>query len=228
MKTRNLYTILFALIPILCFENVVLGCNCPWWTQPDLCHVCVDLVWVDTCVGCESCNEHLGLYGTCEDDDNNCSGWTPYCVDGSCQQCRTSNDCPACSECDNYICVNQCPLGQCCLNGNCVDTCTEYGKCDHGVLPGGPYANCPSQQDIETGRCNGGEGLLCGHRTLVGTNEAHCATCKPNCGKVIVGPCVTITPATCKTSCYIMVCACICDVKWESTSYSGDLYGCPE
>ena len=108
MMTRQFHKILFTLTIILCCENIVFGCDCPWWTRPDLCHECVNLVWVDTCVGCESCNEHGGLYGTCDDDNNNCGGSTPYCFNANCVQCRG-------------IPYNDCETDECCIDGECVE-----------------------------------------------------------------------------------------------------------
>jgi len=119
MKTRYLTVILFTLIIIFFFEGIVFGCDCDWWTRPDLCHECVDGVWVDTCVGCESCDEHWGLYGTCEDDDNNCGGSTPNCVDGDCVECK-------------YF--FGCETNEICCNGECVSTC--YGYTQKNVYEG--------------------------------------------------------------------------------------------
>lgn len=62
-----------------------------------------------------------------------CSGTTPYCVTGLCQQCRTSADCPTPTGVGSSACVNgtctlvtscatnaDCPTGQVCSTGICI------------------------------------------------------------------------------------------------------------
>ncbi|HEY2748072.1 MAG TPA: OmpA family protein [Polyangia bacterium] len=86
-----------------------------------------------------------------------------YCVNGTCQQCRSDGDCPG-GKCNAGRCESapppsmsctddrQCPAGQSCIDGTCKpctsdEQCGEGGKCNAGRctranLPPPPNAKC--------------------------------------------------------------------------------------
>jgi peptidoglycan-associated lipoprotein len=115
-------------------------------------------------VGCDP------TYPNCE-TDKQCAAKKEFCVAGKCQQCRTSQDCPAGSACNGNRCQkipgycqdkSQCPAGQECI-ANACRACTSDKECPAGtVCYKGSCANkkrcakdddCAQNEDCVDGFC---------------------------------------------------------------------------
>jgi len=221
MKTRYLTAIIFTLIIIFFFEGIVFGCGCDWWTRPDLCHECIDGVWVNTCVGCESCDDFTNpLFPTCVDDDNNCGGLTPYCVNGECVECKS-----------NLNCV----IDECCLNFSCVKKCNPNGETCSWTYPeiSGPVSHCISPDPTDLSCSPADEGFFCGWKETVfylysDTNAA----CVSNSILILDGFCVKLEPMECKNIFILnlgLVCSCeekegLVYLEWCGFHYTCTIY----
>lgn len=202
------------------------GC-CYWdgwtcWPDNSACPAC------NSCISCE-CEWDCIAGATC------CNG--SCCDSGNC--CNSTTCCPnsddvCCTDSGSYCCESGktccqgtcCESDKCCDDGTCVPKCTNTSQCDYGELPSGPYPNCQVLKDDSTGKCNGAEGLICGHNINIATNDAECADCAPGCAKTRICACAEIIPYRCKTHCYLLFCDCTCDEKYEERTYRGDHYEC--
>src|SRR5262245_6329206 len=85
-------------------------------------------------------------YPNCRNDDDCRKEPKEYCVNGKCEQCRDSKDCPSGQQCKEGRCEaggmscaddSACPAGQSCIDGTCKpcaadDQCGPGGKCQAG------------------------------------------------------------------------------------------------
>jgi len=123
---------------VICWFSAAARACCVGTPAPTPCHECVKVnnewVWVDQCVGCESCSA-----GTCFDDDTNCNSCQD-CTDHNCvkksgEECGEDSDCTApCQTCNTSNCsCDKDPLVQCDEDSDCSGECytcdTETPTC---------------------------------------------------------------------------------------------------
>jgi len=129
-------------------------CNCtnpeyaptnPICTDPDCTGICGYTCTEDRCVADTSCTS-----------DVQCAVATPYCADGKCNQCRTSDDCKD-EECIEGHCGpecksdTQCALFESCQSGKCVFVgCRSDREC---VLQARSTTTAPTQ-DPRLAKCH--------------------------------------------------------------------------
>lgn len=176
---------------------------------------CADSLDCNTCYYCmPTCTCELPYGSECGEDDP---------CPGACHTCVASEFGEICLCEDDDT---KCTADECCDAGTCVPKCTNTGQCDGGEVPSGPFPNCLALQDPITGRCNGGEGLICNYLINLALDDAECADCEPNCDKTRISACAEIIPYRCTTQCVLWVCACSCEQKYEERTYRGDHYEC--
>lgn len=192
--------------------------------------VCVDIgdCKVDgDCQGCESCpNCH------CIDDDSECSS-CERCQYGECVPLCTGGNEKCCPDSGGYCCGsdqtccegNCCGIDECCDDGVCVPKCTNTGQCSYEPPESNYVGKCENFDPTDKTCEDIVEGALCGHVITVAKNDAECADCAPNCDKTRICACAQINPVYCKTRCWFLTCACLCDDVGEPY-VSGDHYEC--
>jgi len=109
-------------------------------------------------------------YPKCDNDDH-CAEKSEYCVNGMCQQCRDSKDCPKGQKCNKGRCdkiigycdsTEDCKDGQACINNRC-GPCQNDGQCGAGakckdgkcLSPGQCLTDddCPENHECQNGSC---------------------------------------------------------------------------
>jgi peptidoglycan-associated lipoprotein len=116
-------------------------------------------------------------YPKCDKDEHCRKG--EFCINGACQQCRTSKDCPKGEVCKSGKCEagkdycetnDDCPEGFC-KNNRCVPCdkdadCGDGGRCRNRrcLRPGmcGSDADCPPNYECQGGKCVAPPGLNAG------------------------------------------------------------------
>ncbi len=164
----------------------------------DNCMKCENDAWVPKCTGGLSC----------------CDG---KCYDPTIQEC--------CYDVGTGF-VTLCNLNECCNDITCVPKCENTGQCDYGELPDDPNVDCKSIDPEDTTCEEYIEGQLCGHLITIWQNEAVCASCAPGCLRTRIRECVNIIPYHCKTTCFLLVCGCVCDPRLEDADDRGSHYEC--
>ena len=79
-------------------------------------------------------------YPNCKTDDQ-CSSKGELCIEGTCQQCRTADNCEAGQQCVSGRCEaaaecsgeSDCPDNQICRSGKCQTECSASGDCADGL-----------------------------------------------------------------------------------------------
>ena len=120
-----------------------------------------------TSIGCPG-----PTYPNCRNDDDCHKDPKEYCVNGKCQQCRDSKDCPAGQSCKEGRCEaagcsddSACPAGQSCIDGSCKpcasdDQCGAGGKCQGGKCQRakkcGKDDDCAQDEECRGGVCQSG------------------------------------------------------------------------
>lgn len=201
-----------------CYDCVDGGCVC---NKP-----CCDDGDCPVCEGCSAdcaceCTAECGCEGkscpTCE-SCNNCA-----CVCTAECGCE-GRSCPDCYDCVDCECEYQCSASECCDNGTCVPECTNTGQCSYDP-PTSNYVTCENFNPTDKTCEDIIEGALCGHVINLALSDAECAPCAPDCDMPRISACAEIIPVFCKTRCFLLVCACLCDDAGEPY-YSGDHYEC--
>ena len=121
-------------------------------------------------------------YPKCDRDEHCKKG--EFCINGTCQQCRTTKDCPKGEVCKSGKCEpakdycetsEDCPQGGACVNNRCVPCksdadCGAGAKCKNGrCLRAGQCitdADCPMNHECQNGKCVAPPGA--------GSGEAKC------------------------------------------------------
>ncbi len=213
---------------------------------PGECCDCIDCECVGddsncgNCQVCQNCNCVKDPTVECDDSSDcktcyycmpNCKCELPY---GS--ECGEDDPCPGeCHTCvGSEVCLcedddSKCASDECCLDGTCVPKCTNTGQCSYEPPDTSNYVTCENFNPTDK-RCEDIiEGALCGHVIKVALNDAECAACAPDCYKEYICPCAEIIPVYCKTRCYLLVCACLCnDAHENEATYSGAHYECAD
>ena len=105
------------------------------------------------------------------DNDEHCTEKGEYCVNGMCQQCRDSKDCPKGQRCNGGRCDkivgycesnDDCTGGQACINNRCGpcstdEQCGAGSKCKNGKCLGPGQCisdeDCPENHECQNGSC---------------------------------------------------------------------------
>jgi hypothetical protein len=106
------------------------------------------------------CSPGLGCI-SCQSNSDCTSKGTPYCVDGTCEQCITAQDCPASSPgCDSasFTCGSctfdsDCPDGGGCAYPMCAPFCTTAASPDPGCAACSTNADCAGGSCDDAGVC---------------------------------------------------------------------------
>lgn len=101
------------------------------------------------------------------DNDGHCAEKDEVCVEGTCQQCRTEDDCAEGEQCSGGRCEEKpectdddgCPGNQVCRSGKCKTECTGAGDCGSGE-------KCMANRCVPENACRTsadcGAGMECG------------------------------------------------------------------
>ena len=131
-------------------------------------------------------------YPKCDNDDH-CAEKGEYCVNGMCQQCRDSKDCPKGQNCNKGRCdkiigycesPEDCTNGQACINNRC-GPCTADSQCVAG-------SKCKAGKCLSAGQCVSDEDCPENHECKDGS----CVAPPPDTGVTGTDPCgkIGMTP----------------------------------